>query len=279
MVNFTDMLTVDRDVDQAIDALENRTNAYGYDAWGFSPAVAKRGYTFGKRVFLPYFRPTVTGIENLPPGRVMIVGNHSGQVPIDGAIVALACLLNGKPPRLVRAMVERWFPNVPFISDFLFRCGAVLGDPVNCRNLLLDEQSILVFPEGVRGSSKTWKKRYQLAEFGRGFMRLALQTDTPIVPCAIIGGEESIVSLYNAKTLAKWTGVPYFPITPFTPFLGPFGYMPLPVKFRIHFGKPLTFSGRYDDEDSVINEKADVIKSQISKLIEHGLAERKSVFY
>ncbi len=271
-------MLVDPDVAAAIDALPNHTNSYGYDAWGFNPNVAKRGYTFGKRIVFPYFRPEAFGLNNIPNGRVLIVGNHSGQLPFDGMIVALVCLLAAKQPRLVRAMVERWFPDVPYVSDLLWRCGAVLGDPINCRNLLLDDQSILVFPEGVRGSGKTWSHRYKLAPFGRGFMRLALQTDTPIVPCAIIGGEESIPSLFNVDFLARLLGVPYLPVPPHLPVAGLLAYLPLPVRFRIYFGKPIYESGRHDDEDAVIDERVSRVTSTIQDMIDDGLKNRRSIF-
>jgi 1-acyl-sn-glycerol-3-phosphate acyltransferase len=263
-------LFVDPEVARAIDSLPNEINELGYDAWGFNAERAKLWYSVGRRLLTPYFRPEVSGLEHLPAGRVLIVPNHSGQVPIDGMIIALACLLHARPPRLIRAMVERWFPKIPFVNELFVRCGAVLGDPINCRNLLLDDQAIVVFPEGVKGSGKTWKHRYELQEFGRGFMRLALQTGTPIVPCAVIGGEESIVSVYNWKKMARLLGMPYFPISPL--------YVPLPVKFHVLLGEPLRFEGPYDDEDGIIDQKVKRVTVEIEKLIERGLEQRKSIF-
>jgi 1-acyl-sn-glycerol-3-phosphate acyltransferase len=269
---------LDPDVVRAIDSLPNAVNEYGYDAWGFSPAYAKVAYSIGKKILTPYFRPEVHGIENLPRGRVLIVPNHSGQIPFDGAVVALATLLEASPPRLVRPMVERWFPTVPYVNELIARCGAVLGAPINCRNLLLDDQAILVFPEGIKGSGKPWKQRYKLQPFGRGFMRLALQTQTPVVPCAVIGGEESIVSLHNSKSLARLLGLPYAPIHPLLPVLGLLAYFPVPVKFHLHFGAPLHFEGRADDEDSVIDAKVAVVMREVQSLIDKGLQERRSIF-
>lgn len=262
--------SIDPDVSRAIDSLPNKVNELGFDAWGFQKERAKLWYSVGKRILMPYFRPKVSGLENLPPGRMLIVPNHSGQLPIDGMIIALVCLMQADPPRLVRAMVERWFPRLPFINELFSRSGAVLGDPINCRNLLQDDQVIVVFPEGAKGSGKPWRERYKLKPFGRGFMRLALQTQTPIVPCAVIGGEESIISLHNWKSAARLLGMPYVPI-PITP-------VPLPVQFHVHFGEPMHFNGRFDDEDSVIDEKVARVQEVVKFLIEKGLSERTSVF-
>ena len=272
------MIHIDEDVSRAIDALPTKVNSFGYDAWGFSPKKAKLVYTLIRRALWSYFRPKIQGIENLPAGRVLIVPNHSGQLPLDAALIALACLLRAEPPRLVRSMVERWFPKLPLINEVLWRGGAVLGDPINCRNLLLDEQAILVFPEGAKGSGKVWFDRYQLQKFGRGFMRLALATQSPIVPCAVVGGEESIVSLYDWKGLAKLLGFPYAPIHPLLPLLGPFAYLPLPVRFHITFGKPMMFEGPHDDDDAVIDEKVAKVKYEVKRLIDEGLAQRKGLF-
>lgn len=257
----------------AIDQIPSSVNELGFDAWGFSPEWAHVLYTVARRIH-DYFRPEVFGAENIPPGRVLVVPNHSGQIPFDGVVIAVATLLHGKPPRMMRAMVERWFPKMPFINEVFARGGAVLGAPINCRNLLLDEQAILVFPEGARGSGKVFKDRYKLVPFGRGFMRLALQTKTPIVPTAVIGGEEAVISVHSSKLLAKLIQAPYFPIPPLLPLLGPLAYFPLPVKFRIHFGKPMHFEGAFDDEDAAIDEKVAAVMAEVQRMIDAGLESR-----
>jgi len=277
LTQIADALTCEPKIARAIDSIPNETNDLGYDPWGFSPEQSKLYYSLAYRIF-KYFRPQIHGIENVPGKRVLIVANHSGQLPIDGLIIAVACLLKAAPPRLVRAMAERWFPTLPFVSEAFNRSGVVLGDPINCRNLLEAENAILVFPEGARGSGKTWDHRYCLVKFGRGFMRLALQTKTPIVPVAVIGGEESIISVHNAKSLARLFNTPYFPISPLLPVLGPLAYLPLPVKFHVHFGEPMTFEGPFDDEDEAIEKKVSVVTQRIQGMIDEGLAQRKSVF-
>ena len=274
---LADSLVCDAEIAQAIDAIPNEVNELGFDPWGFSPEQAKRYYSLAYRIY-QYFRPVVHGIENVPAGRVLIVANHSGQLPFDGLVTAVACLLKASPPRLVRAMAERWFPTLPFVSEAFYRSGVVLGDPINCRNLLEAENAILVFPEGARGSGKTWDHRYQLVSFGRGFVRLALQTGAPIVPVAVIGGEESIISVYNAKGLAKLLGMPYFPVSPLLPVLGPLAFLPMPVQFHLHFGEPIQLEGPFDDEDEVIEQKVKVVTDQLQGMIDEGLAQRTSVF-
>lgn len=262
-------------LDAALDALEAENP--GYDAWGFNPKdtrpFAKLGYALYR-----YFRPEIQGIENLPEGRVLVVPNHSGQFPFDGMVVGMAMLLEGRPPRLARAMAERWFPTLPFINIMFSRAGVVVGDPINCRNLLEQDNAILVFPEGARGSGKPWRKRYKLERFGRGFMRLALQTNAPVVPVSVVGAEESIISIHSSKTIADLLGMPYFPIPALLPVLGPLAYLPLPTKFYIRFGEPMQFEGPFDDEDEVIDGKVDQVMSRVQSMIDEGLETRPSVF-
>ena len=220
----------------------------------------------------------IRGIENLPSGRVLIIANHSGQLPFDGIVLALATLLEADPPRLVRPMAERWVPTLPVINEVFSRAGVALGDPINCRNLLDAENAILVFPEGAKGLGKLYDRRYELEPFGRGFMRLALQTDTPIVPVSIVGAEECLVSVRNAKALARLLRFPYFPIPPLLPLLGPAAYFPLPARFYLHFGEPMRFEGPFDDEDPVIDEKVSRVCVRLRSMLDEGLAERESVF-
>jgi 1-acyl-sn-glycerol-3-phosphate acyltransferase len=267
----------DPEIAEALASVPNHVNEFGFDPWGFSPREAPALFTIGKRIY-DYFRPSIHGIENIPEGRVLLVANHSGQLPLDGIVIAIACLLRAKPPRLVRAMVERWFPRVPYINEALARAGAVLGDPINCANLLRDDQAILVFPEGTKGSGKTWRDRYHLMGFGRGFMRLALQTDAPIVPIGVVGGEESIISIHNWTGMARLLGLPYFPIPPHLPIAGLLAYFPLPVKFHVYFGEPMRFSGRFDDEDAAIDEKVAQVEARVRALIKEGLQKRGTIF-
>ena len=265
------------EIEEAFSSLDLETNDSGYDDWGFHPDMAKYYFSIA-HVISKYFRPQLYEIENIPAGRVLIVANHSGQLPFDGLVTAVSILLHSRPHRLVRSMAERWFPTLPFFNVAFSRSGVVLGDPVNCRNLLEADNAILVFPEGTRGLGKPFMDRYRLREFGRGFMRLALQTNTPIVPVGIVGAEESIISVGNLGPLAKLFGAPYFPLPALLPVLGPAAYLPMPTQFHIHFGEPMFFDGPFDDEDSVIENKVGAVEESIRELLRKGQHHRKSWF-
>ncbi|MBX7220245.1 MAG: acyltransferase family protein [Blastocatellia bacterium] len=269
---------VDEEVDKRVREVPTFLNEYGFDPWGLNPLTARYGYTVFKWLYKYYWRVQVTGIENVPSGRVLLIANHSGQIPIDGVMISVAMLLESSPPRITRAMVERWFTSMPVVGKFVARHGSIVGDPLNCERLLQKGEAILVFPEGIRGSGKVWRDRYKLMKFGLGFMRLAIATNTPIVPIGVIGGEEQAPSFVDFKPLAKMLGLPYFPITPTFPWLGALGVIPYPTKYHIYFGKPLHFRGAADDRDEVIQRKVDVVKKSIRELIDRGLEERESIF-
>lgn len=249
----------------------------GVDPFGLDPQWTK--YALASVAFLHrhYFRTEVSGAHHMPKGRALLVANHSGQVPIDGALIGAALFMDVEPPRFMRAMVEKWTQTLPFVSLLFSRVGQVVGVPENAQRLLESDEALLVFPEGARGISKPFEKRYQLCDFGLGFMRLALETNTPIVPVSVIGGEEQYISLGNADGVAKLLRMPSFPILP--QLLLPFGALPLPTRYRITFGEPMRFDGDPDDDDAVIEEKVYVVKATVQAMVNRGLKERKSVFF
>ena len=249
----------------------------GVDPFGMDPEWAK--YAVGIAAFFHrfYFRTEVSGVHRVPTGRVLLVANHSGQIPVDGLLIGAAMFLDAEPPRLTRSMVEKWSQTLPFVSTLFARLGQVVGVPQNARRLLELGEVILVFPEGIRGISKSFGERYRLTDFGLGFMRLALETDTPIVPVSVIGGEEQYVSLGNMETLAKALRMPVFPLIP--QMLVPGMQMPLPTKYRIHFGEPMYFEGDPDDDDAVIEEKVLRVKQTVQSMLNRGIKERKSIFW
>jgi 1-acyl-sn-glycerol-3-phosphate acyltransferase len=249
----------------------------GVDPFGLDMAWAK--YSMGVGAFFHrfYFRTEVHDIDRVPPGRVLLISNHSGQLPFDGVVIVASMFLDSEPPRVVRSMVEKWSQTLPFVSTFFARCGQVVGVPENARRLLELGEALLVFPEGVRGISKPFVDRYHLTDFGLGFMRLALETKTPIVPVAVVGGEEQYISLGNLDRIAKLVGAPNMPLIP--QVLVPGGQMPLPTKYRLYFGEPMWFDGDPDDDDAVIEEKVLRVKATIQSMLNRGLKERKAVFW
>ncbi|HEX7665370.1 MAG TPA: lysophospholipid acyltransferase family protein [Polyangiaceae bacterium] len=268
---------LDEDFAARMDRVPVALGSAGVDLFGFDPQWAK--YALAATAFLHrrYFRTEVFGKENVPAGRVLLIANHSGQVPIDGAMIGATMFMDVEPPRFIRAMVEKWTQTLPFVSMLFSRVGQVVGVPENARLLLEQGEAILVFPEGARGISKTFDKRYQLTEFGLGFMRLAIETNTPIVPIAVVGGEEQYVSIANFDGLAKILRMPSFPVMP--QMLLPGGQLPLPTRYRIYFGEPMTFSGDPDDDDSVIEEKVWTVKQTIQAMLNRGVKQRKNIFW
>lgn len=266
-----------KDFEERVRHVSHGLGSSGVDPFGFDPEWAKYALVVTAFLHRVWFRTEVHGIQNVPSGRVLIVANHSGQVPIDGAIIGTALFLDRDPPRIIRSMVEKWSQTLPFVSTFFSRAGQVVGVPENARRLLGREEAILVFPEGSRGISKPFSQRYRLTDFGLGFMRLALETDTPIVPVAVVGAEEQYISVANLRSIGKLVGMPAFPIIP--QLLVPGLQLPLPTKYRIYFGEPLRFSGDPDDDDAVIEEKVWVVKATIQSMINRGLKDRKSIFW
>jgi 1-acyl-sn-glycerol-3-phosphate acyltransferase len=264
----------DDDIDGRTQALVVHGNEFGFDPFGLSRDSVRTAVTIARFLYRHYFRAESHGIENLPSsGRVILVANHSGQLPFDGLVIGSACFLEPPQPRLVRAMVEFFVPTVPFASYLFSRWGQITGTPENCRRLLSAEEAVLVFPEGARGISKPFSKRYQLADFGKGFMRLALETGAPIVPVAVIGAEEQAPAI-NLERVAKLMKLPALPIV--FPFIAP---VPLPVKYRLYFGEPMRFAGDPDDDEDQLDDKVKQVKNRIQSMIHMGLRAREHVFW
>lgn len=260
---------VSPEVDQHIDNIHKPTGTLGYDPWGYNNDAVKYGFSLARQIYEKYFRVQADGVENVPAeGPVLIIANHSGQLPIDGLLVGYALASRPVKPRMPRAMIERFFPTVPWLGNLLNEMGAVLGDPVNCAKMLENNEAVIVFPEGVRGSGKLYKDRYQLKRFGNGFMHLAMRYNATIVPVGVVGCEETIPAIANIKPLAKALGVPYVPVA--LPVI-------LPAKVHLNFGPPMHFDNA-DVTEEQVTDRVEAVKSEISRLIDKGLSERKRLF-
>lgn len=265
--NYIKPRVVSSDIDAMIDALPRQNvGSCGYDPWGLNLDTAKIAFSAIRWLYEDYFRVEARGLENIPAdGRLLLIGNHSGQLPLDGVMMAYAIATNENGARLPRTMVERWFPTVPFLGNLINQLGGVVGDPINCAKMLEREEAIIVFPEGIRGSGKPYRLRYQLQRFGHGFMHLAMEHQTPIVPVAVVGAEETMPSLTNIKPLAKMLNVPYFPLAPL---------LPLPAKISLSFGAPMEFANDARNEGEV-ERRVEQVKDAIRDLLEQGLAARR----
>lgn len=257
------------ETNQILERFPNKVGSYGYDPWGFNINGVKPFVGVGKFFYENYFRVEAQGLENIPPnGRCLIIPNHSGQLPIDATMLGYSLVTNPHSPRAPKGMYERFVPQVPFISSLFSQWGGTVGDPENCIKMLEKDEAVIVFPEGARGISKPTRKRYQLQRFGLGFMYMALQTKSPVIPVGMVGFEESMINFGNMDRVQKLIGFPA------APMLLPFVF---PTKVIINIGKPIYFSGDITREYQV-QEKVDEVKAEVKKLMNIGLEQRKSIF-
>ena len=273
------MRELQHEVRERLRKAPRHLNDYGYDPFGFNPEVASHMVLPVAALYRYYFRAETHGIEQVPSGRVLLIANHAGQLPYDGVMLTAAMLLDANPPRLVRGMGEYFIWRLPWLGVTAARGGTIVGTPENCVAMLEAEECVMVFPEGARGINKPFRQRYQLEPFGLGFMRLALETGAPIVPVGFVGSEEQQPGLANFRGVAEAVGLPSLPVTVTFPWLGPLGLLvALPVKYHIHFGEALHFEGDPNEEDSVVQQKVDVVRKALTDLLERGRSERRGIF-
>jgi 1-acyl-sn-glycerol-3-phosphate acyltransferase len=185
--------------------------------------------------------------------------------------------------RELRWLAEDFIFYLPFAGAFFNRIGAVRACQENAERLLKKGSLVAVFPEGIQGIKKLYKDRYHLQRFGRGgFIRLCLRTQTPLVPCAVIGAEETNPMLYRVEYLSKALGLPYVPVTPTFPLLGPLGIVPAPSKWIIQFGEPMRFEGygpEAADDHVLVGRLSERVRGAIQEMLERGLKGRQSVWF
>jgi 1-acyl-sn-glycerol-3-phosphate acyltransferase len=264
------LLPIDPEVAARIEALDLEFNEFGIDPYGIDKSDLIRFVSAFAWIYRYYFKVDVYGIGNVPSrGRAVLVGNHSGGVAIDGAMVVGSMLLDADPPRLAHAMLDKFIHKFPGASQFMSRTGQFTGNPDQAKRLLRNERLVLAFPEGARGTAKLAKEADCLVEFGTGFMRLALETQSPVVPFGFVGGGEALPTIANLKRLGRLLGVPYVPVTKWI-FL-----VPKPTRFQILYGKPMYFEGTGHEHDEVVGAMVDQVKERIADLIRQGRALRE----
>lgn len=241
----------------------------GKDPWGLDIDTAKVMISKLYPFYSEYFKVRLYGKDKVGDKPYMIVSNHTGQVPIDAMLIGMAFALEIAPPRIVRAMIDRFVTSLPFLGEWFAQTGAVLGDRQNCIKLMERGNSILVFPEGVQGVAKSTNDFYKLQKFTNGFYRMALSSGFDILPVAVIGCEECFPFVYHLKSLAKTLGVPAIPLST--------NYFPLPSPVDIHIGDPISINKNLspDATDKEINKEVLKVKNKIKSLITRGRKEQR----
>jgi 1-acyl-sn-glycerol-3-phosphate acyltransferase len=263
--------------------LARRGPNYAVDDFGFDPQWTESLISVFKAIYRDYWRVETTGVEHVPAtGRALLVANHAGVLPWDGTMIKTAVFTEHSHPRHVRALVASQFMGMPAMSWFLRRTGQAVGHPDDTRRLLERDELVLVFPEGTRGTGKGFHHRYRLRRFGRGgFVATAIRARAPIVPISVVGSEEIYPMVGDLQPLARVLGLPYFPITPFWPWLGPLGMIPLPSKWRIQFHAPIDvrdLPAKAAEDPHFVMAMADEVRDTIQKGIYENLKLRRGVF-
>lgn len=254
------------------------------DEFGFDPKFSESIRPFFEFLYTVWWRVECTDVEHVPgQGAGLIVANHSGVLPWDGVMINLAVRHQHPARRECRMLALDMFALLPFLAPLLARTGAVRASQENGERLLRLGELAGVFPEGVKGVGKPFSRRYKLARFGRGgFVRLALRTGAPIVPCAVVGAEEVHPKIASMDWFGKLFGFPYFPVTPTFPWLGPLGVVPLPTKWSLDFADPMDmaqYGAEGADDPILVNRLAEQVRSTIQRMIDGRLARRRSIWF
>jgi len=252
------------------------------DPFGYSLSTFALWEPLFRFLFEDYFKVEIKGIENIPgDGAAILVGNHSGLLPLDGAMISMAMTSQHPKPRRVRYLATDWFFTLPGLCDWVRETGQVRATRANALKLLEMEELIGIYPEGTRGVGKPFRERYRLLDFHPGFVQLAIETGTPLIPVSTLGGDEIYPEFVNLKKLARFIGMPFYPLTltfPWLPF--PLYLIPLPVCWKIHIHKPikLDYPKEAANDRKLVLKLAREVQYQIQNEVNEMLASRQSLF-
>ncbi len=248
--------------------------------FGFDPEFLKKTAPLLEFLWSRYFRVSLTGMEHVPPtGSALLVANHSGGLPYDGAMLMHATHRYHPAARPLRPLVANFAFKSSWIRPVVARAGGVRASMQNALTLCNQGQLVGAFPEGLRGVGKLYRERYRLTHFGRGgFVRLARAANVPIIPVAIVGAEETHPVLAKLTRLAQPLGLPYIPITPTFPLLGPLGLLPVPTKWSIRIGEPMQIPPSGDPKQDML-EVAEAVRSRLDHMIAELLVARRSIIF
>ncbi|QWZ07190.1 acyltransferase family protein [Nocardioides panacis] len=259
------------------------TGDFEVDEYGFDAEVTERFLLAAVRpIAQKWFRVEVRGAENIPTeGGALVVSNHSGTVPMDGLVTMVS--IHDATGRNLRPLGADLVFNLPVIGELARKGGATLACNEDAQRMLCGGELVGVWPEGFKGIGKPYSDRYKLQRFGRGgFVSAAIRTGVPIIPCSVVGAEEIYPLVGNVPALARLLGIPYLPITPFFPLLGPLGLVPLPSKWLIEFGEPIR-TDSYDEgaaeDPMLVFNVTDQVRETIQQTLYTLLMQRRSVFY
>ncbi len=273
-----------------IEDLRRRLGQFGMrersgevDDFGLDPETIRSARRLLDFLRKRWWRIEVVGLEHVPGDRpVLFVANHSGLLPWDGLALAETLAEAHGEARRPHFLIADWLITLPFVQPALARLGGVRACRENAERLLTTGRSVVAFPEGVKGAAKTFRDRYRLQRFGRGgAVRLALAAEVPVVPVAIVGAEEAHPILFKVETPARALGLPFLPVTPTFPWLGPLGALPLPAKWVISFGEPLAASVRGAEQasdDLLVARLTEELRGEVQRLVKEALRIRQGVF-
>jgi len=247
---------------------------HGFDVFGLHPPVLASVVSASRLLYERYFRVDSLGAEQIPAeGPAILVANHAGVLPVDGAMLCLDVLRRTEPPRIPRAIADHFVPRIPFVSTLFARLGVVSGTRANVRYLLEHGELVVIWPEGVAGTGKTFGERYRLQDWHVGFAELAIRHRAPVVPVAVIGPEESWPLAGKLRRVHAF-GAPYWPI-PFVP-------LPLPTHYHVRYGNPLALhrglSPRDADDPAVVAAASERVRTTLQQLVEDARTERRGIF-